>query len=192
MLASTGSKPMTDMPNARHLEATSRPIFPTPMMPSVFPISSVPMNFFLSHFPANRLMFACGIFRESERSIETVCSAVEIVFPPGVFITMIPWREAAVTSMLSTPAPALPITFIAFASSIMSAVTFVPLRTIRAAYSGIIFLISSGEIPGFASTWNPSRVKISTQLCSIGSLMSIFMGVLSMVGCDVSCCGSRI
>ena len=34
-----------------------------------------------------------------------VCSAVETVLPPGVFITTIPWRVAAGTSMLSTPTP---------------------------------------------------------------------------------------
>ena len=35
-----------------------------------------------------------------------MCSAVEIVLPPGVFITTMPRRLAAATSMLSTPTPA--------------------------------------------------------------------------------------
>ena len=42
---------------------------------------------------------------------EKACSAVEIVFPPGVFITMMPRFVAASTSTLSTPTPARPITF---------------------------------------------------------------------------------
>ncbi len=84
--------------------------------------------------------------------MDTVCSAVETVLPPGVFMTMMPRRDAAWTSILSTPAPARPITFIAWASWMISAVTFVPLRTMSAAYSGMIFLISSGGIPGLRST----------------------------------------
>ena len=36
----------------------------------------------------------------------TVCSAVEMVLPPGVFMTTMPRRVAAATSILSTPTPA--------------------------------------------------------------------------------------
>ena len=42
---------------------------------------------------------------------EKACSAVEIVFPPGVFMTMMPRFVAASTSTLSTPTPARPMTF---------------------------------------------------------------------------------
>ena len=35
-----------------------------------------------------------------------VCSAVLTVLPPGVFMTTMPLRVAAATSMLSTPTPA--------------------------------------------------------------------------------------
>ena len=41
---------------------------------------------------------------------EKACSAVEIVLPPGVFITMTPRLVAASMSMLSTPTPARPMT----------------------------------------------------------------------------------
>ena len=51
------------------------------------------------------------MFRAIETISEKACSAVEIVFPPGVFITMMPRLVAASTSTLSTPTPARPITF---------------------------------------------------------------------------------
>ena len=53
---------------------------------------------------------ACGILRASESSSENVCSAVEMVFPPGVFMTTMPRSVAAATSTLSTPTPARPTT----------------------------------------------------------------------------------
>ena len=57
-----------------------------------------------------------------------VCSAVEIVFPPGVFITTIPRRVAAATSMLSTPTPARTIALSRGWPSRTSAVSCVPER----------------------------------------------------------------
>ena len=45
------------------------------------------------------------------------CSAVEIVLPVGVFITITPWSVDASRSMLSTPTPALPITLSLVAAS---------------------------------------------------------------------------
>ena len=39
-----------------------------------------------------------------------LCSAVETVLPPGVFMTTIPCRVAAPKSILSTPTPARTIT----------------------------------------------------------------------------------
>ena len=46
-------------------------------------------------------------------------------FPPGVFMTSISFSLAAGTSILSTPAPALPMTFNFFAAKIIFFVTFV-------------------------------------------------------------------
>ena len=57
-----------------------------------------------------------------------VCSAVETVFPPGVFITTIPRRVAAGTSMLSTPTPARTIALSRDWPSSTSAVNCVPDR----------------------------------------------------------------
>ena len=48
---------------------------------------------------------AWATFRDRASISAMVCSAVETVLPPGVFITTMPWRVAAGTSMLSTPTP---------------------------------------------------------------------------------------
>ena len=72
--------------------------------------------------------------------------------PPGVFIPIIFFSFAVGTSILSTPAPALPITFKFFAAEIMFFVTFVADLTTIPSYSGIILIISSSDKPVFTST----------------------------------------
>ena len=66
---------------------------------------------------------------DKARIIPIVCSAAEFTFPNGVFITAIPFAFAAITSILSTPTPALPIILILTAESIIFFVTFTPDRT---------------------------------------------------------------
>ena len=66
-----------------------------------------------------------------ERIKPIVCSATEIVFPPGTFATTIPFCVAACLSTLSTPVPALPINFNFCAAAIISAVTLTSERIIR-------------------------------------------------------------
>src|SRR5438128_7701387 len=68
-------------------------------------------------------------------SIEKVSSAVEIVLPPGVFMTTIPRCVAVSTSTLSTPTPARPTTRSRSAASMTLRVTFVSDRTTIAAAS---------------------------------------------------------
>ena len=114
------------------LSATTLPMLPTPSIPSVLPVISVPSNFFFSHSPFRIEAVAWGIFLARATSMATACSAVVIVFPPGVFITTIPFLVAAAVSILSTPVPALPMTLRLSAASIISAVTFVALLTTRA------------------------------------------------------------
>ena len=65
-----------------------------------------------------------------------VCSAAEIEFPSGTFITTTPCLVAALISILSTPTPALPITCNFFARLISSAEILVPLLIIQASISG--------------------------------------------------------
>ena len=89
----TGRSPTTVMPNPCARFATASPTRPRPMTPSVLPSSCVPVNLVRSHLPDLRLSLALGTFRASDSSKAIVCSAVEIVFPPGVFITTIPRRR---------------------------------------------------------------------------------------------------
>ena len=55
------------------------------------------------------------MLRASESIIAIVCSVAARVLPSGALATMIPFRVAASTSMLSTPTPARPMNFIFFA-----------------------------------------------------------------------------
>src|SRR5512135_1485233 len=105
-----GSNPSTCMANPWARLATARPTRPRPMIPSALPPSWVPVNLVRSQRPALRLSLALTTFRERASIRAIVCSAVEIVLPPGVFMTTIPWRVAVGTSMLSTPTPARAIT----------------------------------------------------------------------------------
>ena len=63
-------------------------------------------------------------YLELEKRCQKDC-AVAFALPPGVFITIIFFSFATGTSILSTPAPALPITFKFFAAEIIFFVTFV-------------------------------------------------------------------
>ena len=79
---------------------------PRPTTPSVLPASCVPTNLLRSHLPAFMMASAAGTWRASASISAMVCSAAETVLPPGVFMTTMPLRVAAGTSMLSTPTPA--------------------------------------------------------------------------------------
>ena len=100
-------------------------MFPAPINPSIFPVTSVPKYFVFSHLPECVETFAAGICLATDNIIAMVCSAVVIELPKGVFITTIPFAEAADKSTLSTPIPALPITFNLDASAIILAVSLV-------------------------------------------------------------------
>ncbi|OPX70071.1 MAG: hypothetical protein A4E37_00184 [Methanoregulaceae archaeon PtaB.Bin056] len=112
--------------------ATSLPILPSPTIPSVFSFSSTPMNRERFHSFCLSEAFACGMLRARESIMAMVCSVAARVFPSGAFATMIPFRVAASISILSTPAPALPMNRRFFPASITREVTSVPLRTSRA------------------------------------------------------------
>ena len=78
-------------------------------------------------------------------SIETVSSAVEMVFPLGVFITTMPRVVAASTSTLSTPTPARPTTRNDFAAAIIFLETFVSERTTNAVASATSGINSASD-----------------------------------------------
>ena len=130
----------------------------------------MPVNLLRSQRPALRLSLARATFRESASISAIVCSAVETVFPPGVFMTTIPWRVAVGTSMLSTPTPARTITFSRGWSRSTSAVSCVPERiTIPSASAsaarspaGSSFVETTTSSPGSArSSSSPSSASLS-------------------------------
>ncbi len=90
------------------------------------------MNLLFSQRPAFIEAVACGILRARDSIMAMACSAVVTVLPPGVFMTTMPRLLAAGMSMLSTPAPARPMAESFAAASMISAVTLVAERTIRA------------------------------------------------------------
>ena len=120
------------MPNACARFATSEPMRPSPTMPSVLRNSSLPEKVLRSHCPARIEAAACGTGRAPHRMWVNVSSAVAIVLPEGVFITMTPRSVAASTSTLSTPTPARPTTFSRGAAASTSAVILVSERTAMA------------------------------------------------------------
>src|SRR5580700_1115560 len=121
------------------------------------------------------LASAGGILRATQSKSENACSAVETVFPPGAFKTMMPRRVAVSTSTLSTPTPARPTTRSLLPAFKISAVTLVWLRTTSALNSGIIS--SKFAALKFVCTVTfrtPSRTSSSTPLWEMESAMRIF------------------
>src|SRR5660397_128267 len=85
------------------------------------------------------------------------CSAAATALDSGALATTMPFSVAASTSMLSTPVPALPMTFKRRDPSKMSAVTWVLDRMIKPSYSLISCL----------SSWSVMSVRTSTSKCSL-------------------------
>jgi hypothetical protein len=83
----------------------------------------MPPNFDRSQRPSTSAPCACGMLRTSAIIIAIVCSAAVTMFDVGAFATTMPRLVAALTSTLSTPMPARPITFMRSARSISSAVS---------------------------------------------------------------------
>jgi hypothetical protein len=88
-----------------------------------------------------------GIWRATANIIAMACSAVVIELPKGVFITMMPFLEAAGMSTLSTPMPARPITLRLSAAAMTFSVTLVAERMARPSYSPITSSSLSLSLP---------------------------------------------
>src|SRR6266704_2834233 len=129
---------MTFIPMAWHLRATSLPLRPTPIPPSVFPANSAPLNLLFTHWWSFSVSYAWGKFLASAKSMAMVCSAVVVVEPPGEFITKTPCSVAALTSTLSTPTPARPMTLSLVAFWMTSRSITVALRTTRPSISEML------------------------------------------------------
>jgi hypothetical protein len=173
-----GSYTSTPASKARARFATSVPIFPYPTIPSVLPLSSVPVNSWRSHLPCLRRLFAWGMFLSSASRRPIACSAALTLLPAGVFITTTPRRVAAARSTLSTPVPGRPITLRTGARSRSAAVTLVLLLTRRASAVARASRIRPGSSsysswtskPGTArKASNPAgETRSSTTMCVIG------------------------
>ena len=149
---SSGSKPTTVMPKPRARRATARPTRPKPTTPRVLPSSWVPVKALRSHFPDLRLSLATATLRARASISAMVCSAVETVLPPGVFMTTMPWRVAAGTSMLSTPTPARTMALSRAWFWRTSAVNCVPDRTAIPSASFRAALSAGGSLASLVST----------------------------------------
>mmetsp|Transcript_25652 Transcript_25652/g.35259 ORF Transcript_25652/g.35259 Transcript_25652/m.35259 type:complete len:280 (-) Transcript_25652:198-1037(-) len=139
----TGSYPMTSIPIVAAEEATTCPMRPQPTTPSTLPAISTPVKDFRSHLPCLTDISAAGRCLDMEVSRDMANWAVLTVFPPGVFMTIMPCFVAAATSILSTPTPALPTILIFTACFKTSGVTFVADRTTKPSYSPIILINSA-------------------------------------------------
>ncbi|EAU42851.1 hypothetical protein FP2506_08416 [Fulvimarina pelagi HTCC2506] len=128
------------------------------------PVSSTPMKRLFSHLPACVEASAAGSWRATANIIAMACSAVVIELPKGVFITMMPFLEAAGMSTLSTPMPALPTTFRFVAASMIFSVTLVAERIARPSYWPMTSRSFSLSLPrfGWKSTSTPRSRKIWT------------------------------
>ena len=147
--------------------ATTEPILPQPIMPSVLPVISAPMNLDFSHLPAWVEVSAAGIWRASAIIMAMACSAVVIELPNGVFMTTTPFEDATGMSTLSTPMPARPITLSFSAFSSTSAVTLVAERMARPSYSPMTDFSFSGSLP--RSGWKSTSTPLSRKICTAAS-----------------------
>ena len=162
------------MPKARARSATRRPMRPKPTTPNVLPYISVPINLLRFHSPASTEACDCAVCRLMASIRARVCSAVAMLFPCGVFITIMPRRVAASTSTLSIPTPARPITFSLVAAEITSASGLHPLRTISPSYSPMQAINSSLDKPA-RSTYCTSGIPSSNASPSLPNLSAIKM-----------------
>src|ERR1051325_8661833 len=159
---------MTFMSRPAARRATSRPTRPRPTTPSVLPASWVPTSLARSHLPACRLASAAGMWRARAIKSVMVCSAVLTVLPPGVFMTTMPLRVAAATSMLSTPTPARTMARSLPGFSRSWAVTRVPERTIMPAAACSASKSAASFRPG--RLWMSSPEALSRSMPPVSSL----------------------
>src|SRR5579883_1956146 len=168
------------MSKASARTATSLPMRPSPIKPSVLPRNSVCPALDFSQRPSCMALSSRGTCRARASISANVCSATLTELPPGVLITRMPRFVASSRSMLSTPTPARPTTrsFGAFASS--SAVTFVALRTMSASAPGnsapsVSFVVSTTFHPRCSfSSCTPRSLILSATIT--------FMRVSSLQG----------
>ncbi|EBA13613.1 hypothetical protein RCCS2_06989 [Roseobacter sp. CCS2] len=148
------------------------------------PVSSTPIKRDFSHLPAWVDAFASGIWRATAIIMEIACSAVVIEFPKGVFITMIPFLEAAGISTLSTPIPARPMTLRFSAAAMIFSVALVADRIASPSYCPITSSSFALSLPrsGWKSTSMPRSLKICTaageslsEISTLGAILPLLL-----------------
>src|SRR3954469_12251202 len=180
---------MTLRPKALARGTTRAPMLPVPITPSVLPCNSRPEEyFFFSHLPPRVLREASGTRRASASKSASVCSATEMLFPPGAFITTTPRRVAAGRSMLSTPVPARPITRRRGAAARISGVTLVALRTASASYPPRISRNAAGSRPTLVSTCAPG---MRSRMIFASGERSSAMRILIYLSVKLRCAAAR-
>ena len=158
------------------MRATAPPTLPMPTRPRVLPSSSEPEKLFLSQAPAFMEASARGISRARANIRPTASSAAASALPPGVFSTRIRRSVAAFTSMLSTPAPARPITFSDFPASIICRLACVAERTTSPTASPTAAARSAGGSPVFTtSSSSGNRPNSSIPSFAIESATNTFI-----------------
>ncbi len=160
------------MPKPRARSATSWPMRPKPMMPSVFSYSSTPLYFDRSQAPPMSEACAWGTLRASAVSSAIVCSAAVITFDWGALATTIPRRVAASTSTLSTPTPGAADRRRLSAFAITSAVSLVAERIRMPSNSPMRRSSSPSSQSAPSSTSNPASRSSCTPLSPIFSATS--------------------
>jgi hypothetical protein len=168
---------ITRIPNACARAATSRPICPSPTIPSRRPKSPRAFEYsLLFQVPWRRSAVWSGIRRSHASSSPSTSSATATEFFPGQFETNTPSPEAVSTSIVSIPAPARITSVSAVPALSASALTFLP-RTIR--MCGSVSRTSAGSASALTSgcdtTVQPSSFSPSIPTFSNLSAISIFM-----------------
>src|SRR5579864_9504187 len=155
------------------MPATRRPMNPNPTMPTVLPDSSVPSSApsrrSRQAHPSRRSRRSPATIRLASAIIRpTVCSATGFGPTPALLTTGIPAAVAAATSMLSNPAPAVPMTRSRDAAAITSRVIRAGNRTSTASASRNADRSRSGAAAaGTISTWARAARRSSPTRWSI-------------------------
>ena len=114
--------------------ATCAPIAPSPITPSVLPLSSGPTNFDLpfsasaaisSPLPVSSVfthLFAATTGRLEMRRARITSSLTAFAFAPGVLNTTTPFSASSLQGMLFVPAPARATAFV-FSESVISCIS---------------------------------------------------------------------
>src|SRR3954462_7077815 len=151
---------------------------PSPTTPTVFSVTSTPVNFDRFHCPSRNDASAAGMCRAAASNRATACSAALTMFDVGALTTMPPGWGAAATSTLSRPMPARATTWRLGAAASASASIRGALRIITAA--------ASARAGSSAARSAPSTCRISTSSPSTSSTLGASSSAIRTTGAVVT------